>query len=311
MSHTHEGTVSTDSSPVWSALSRELSDAADRVTRSIVQVHGRSRPASGIVWARDRVLSTSHSVEWEDGVRVRRHDGTVLPATIAGHDPVADLVVLRVENLDSPPLPHAGAAARPGDLALITGRAWNGRSHARLVALTGVAGPLQSAHGPKLDRVITLPLSPYAGFSGSALAGPDGTLLGVATAGLVRGRALALPVDVVRPIVDAIEKHGGIRRGYLGVVTQPVRLPARQRGDLPDGRGLLVLDVSADSPAEAAGVLVGDIIVGAAGHALSAPEDLLALLGPERIGEPLPLDVLRGSARETLPVAVGERLTRR
>jgi S1-C subfamily serine protease len=311
MSHTHEDTVSIGSSPVWSALSRELSDAADRVTHSIVQVHGRSRPASGIVWAADRVLSTSHSVEWEDGVRVRRHDGTIFPATIAGHDPVSDLVVLRVENLESPPLPHAGAAARAGDLALITGRAWNGRAHSRLVALTGVAGPLQSAHGPKLDRVITLPLSPYAGFSGSAVTGPDGTVLGLATAGVVRGRALALPVDLVQPIVEAIEKHGGIRRGYLGVVTQPVRLPARQRGDLPDGRGLLVIDVSPDSPAEAAGVLVGDIIVGAAEGALSAPEDLLALLGPGRIGEPLPLDVLRGSARETVHVVVGERLRHR
>ena len=175
----------------------------------------------------------------------------------------------------------------------------------------GRSGAAAGAHGPKLDRVITLPLSPYAGFSGSALAGPDGTLLGVATAGLVRGRALALPVDVVRPIVEAIEKHGGIRRGYLGVVTQPVRLPARQRGDLPDGRGLLVLDVSADSPADAAGVLVGDIIVGAADDALSAPEDLLALLGPERIGEPLSLDLLRGASRETRPVVVGERITRR
>lgn len=303
--------MSTDSSPVWSALSRELSSAADRVTRSIVQVHGRSRPASGIVWAADRVLSTSHSVEWEDGVRVRRHDGTFLPAEIAGHDPASDLVVLRVGNLDTPPLPHASAAAHAGDLVLVTGRSWNGRAQARLVALTGVAGPLQSAHGPRLDRVFTLPLSPYAGFSGSALTGPDGALLGVATAGLVRGRGLALPVDLVQPIVEAIEKHGGIPRGYLGVVTQPVRLPPRRRGNLPTERGLLVLDVSPDSPADAGGVLVGDIIVGAGASALSAPEDLLALLGSERVGQPLSLDVLRGSARETLPVVVGERITRR
>jgi S1-C subfamily serine protease len=299
------------SSPVWSALSRELSHAADRVTRSIVQVHGRSRPASGIVWAADRVLSTSHSVEWDDGVRVRRHDGTVLAAEIAGHDAASDLVVLRVENLETPPLAHAASAARAGDLALVTGRAWSGRAQARLVALTGVAGPLQSAHGPRLERVITLPLSPYAGFSGSALTGPDGGLLGVATAGLVRGRALALPVDLVQPVVDAIEQHGGIRRGYLGVVTQPVRLPARQRGDLPTERGLLVLDVSPDSPADTAGVLVGDIIVGAADVALLAPDDLLALLGSERVGQSLPLDVLRGSARETLRVVVGERIGRR
>jgi S1-C subfamily serine protease len=311
MAHTHADTLSTDSSPVWSALSRELSAAADRVTGSIVQVHGRSRPASGIVWAADRVLTTSHSVEWEDGVRVRRHDGTILPAEVAGHDPASDLVVLRVENLDTPPLPHAATAARAGDLALVTGRAWSGRAHVRLVALTGVAGPLQSAHGPKLDRVITLPLSPYAGFSGSALTGPGGALLGVATAGLVRGRGLALPVDLVQPIVKAIEKHGGIRRGYLGVVTQPVRLPARQRGDLPAERGLLVLDVSPDSPADAGGVLVGDVIFRAADTALSAPEDLLALLGSEHVGKSLSLAVLRGSARETVPVVVGERITRR
>jgi serine protease DegQ len=299
-----------ESSPVWSALSRELSSAADRVARSVVQVHGRSRPASGIVWAADRVLSTSHSVEWEDGVRVRRHDGTILPAEIAGHDPASDLVVLRIDNLETPPLAQATAAARAGDLALVTGRSWNGRAQARMVALTGVAGPLQSAHGPRLDRVITLPLAPYAGFSGSALTGPDGAVLGVATAGLVRGRGLALPVDLVQPIVDAIEKHGGIRRGYLGVVTQPVRLPPRQRGHSTNDRGLLVLDVSPDSPADAAGVLVGDIIIRAADSALSAPEELLALLGSERIGQPLSLDLLRGSARETLPVVVGERLTR-
>ena len=156
---------------------------------------------------------------------------------IAGHDPASDLVVLRVGNLDTPPLPHASAAAHAGELVLVTGRAWNGRAQARLVALTGVAGPLQSAHGPRLDRVFTLPLSPYAGFSGSALTGPDGALLGVATAGLVRGRGLALPVDLVQPIVEAIEKHGGIPRGYLGVVTQPVRLPPRRRGNLPTSEG--------------------------------------------------------------------------
>ena len=116
----------------------------------------------------------------------------------------------------------------------------------------------------------------------------------------------------MQPIVEAIEKHGGIRRGYLGVVTQPVRLPARQRGDVPDGRGLLVLDVSPDSPADAAGVLVGDIIVGAAEVRLSAPEDLLALLGPERIGQPLPLECAAWlHAAKRCPVVVGERITHR
>ena len=303
--------MSTDSSPVWSALSRELSDAADRVTRSIVQVHGRSRPASGIVWARDRVLSTSHSVEWEDGVRVRRHDGTVLPAEIAGHDPASDLVVLRVGNLDSPPLPHAGAAARAGDLALITGRAWNGRSHARLVALTGVAGPLQSAHGPRLDRVITLPLSPYAGFSGSALAGPDGTLLGVATAGpgarpcprAPRGRRAADR----RSNREARRHPAGLsRRG------DPARAPAssparRSAGRARASRARCV----SRQPGRGSGRARRRHHRRRRGCCTLDAGDLLALLGPERVGQPLSLDSLRGASRESRPVVVGERITRR
>jgi S1-C subfamily serine protease len=304
-------TMSTESSPVWSALARELSDAAARAARSIVQVHGRSRPASGIVWAPERVLSTSHSVEWEEGVRVRRDDGAVLAAEVVGHDPASDLVLLRVPDLQADPFVQTGDAVRAGQLTLLTGRAWNGRQYARFLAVTGVSGPLQTPHGPRLDRVVTLPLAPFAGLSGGALVAPGGTLAGIATAGLARGRALALPVDIARPIVEAIEKHGGIRRGYLGVVTQPVRLPARQRGDLPGDRGLLVLDISADSPSEAAGLLVGDVIVRGADGPLTSPEDLLALLGPERVGHPLPLDIVRGAARQTIAVTVGERAHRR
>jgi serine protease DegQ len=301
----------TGTSPVWSSLSRELSEAAGRAAASIVQVHGRSRPASGIVWAPERVLSTSHSVEWEDGVRVRRHDGTVLPADVVGHDPASDLVLLKVPGLESPSVGRAAAAARAGDLMLLTGRAWNARQYARLVAVTSVSGRVQTAHGPRLDRVVTLPLSPFAGFSGAALIDPDGALSAVATAGLMRDRALALPVDVVEPLVEAIEKHGGIRRGYLGVVTQPVRLAARQRGDLPSEGGLLVLSVAPDSPADSAGVFVGDVIVGAAQGELASPEDLLTLLGPERVGQPLPLAVVRGASRETLTVTIGERIAHR
>ena len=303
--------MSTESTPVWSALARELSDAAARAARSIVQVHGRSRPASGIVWGPERVLSASHSVEWEEGVRVRRDDGAVLPAEVVGHDPASDLVLLRVPDLQADPFVQAGDAVRAGQLTLLTGRAWNGRQYTRLLAVTGVSGPLQTPHGPRLDRVVTLPLAPFAGLSGGALVAPGGTLAGIASAGLARGRALALPVDIARPIVDAIEKHGGIRRGYLGVVTQPVRLPARQRGELPGDRGLLVLDISADSPSEAAGLLVGDIIVGGAEGPLTSPEDLLALLGPERVGHPLPLDIVRGAARQSISVTVGERAHRR
>jgi S1-C subfamily serine protease len=303
--------MNTEPPPVWSALAREVSEAAAGAAASIVQVHGRARPASGIVWATERVLSTSHSVEWEEGVRVRRDDGAVLAAEVIGHDPASDLVLLRVPELAAAPVVRADDPVRAGLLTLVTGRTWHGHQWARVVGVAGVSGPLQTPHGPRLDRVATLPFAPFAGFSGGALVGPGGTLAGIATAGLARGRALALPVEIARPIVEAIEQHGGIRRGYLGVVTQPVRLPARQRGDLAADGGLLVLDIAAGSPAEAAGLLVGDVIVSGTDGPVSAPEELLALLGPDRVGQPLPLEIVRGVARQTIPVTVGERARRR
>jgi len=299
------------SSPTWSALSRELSDSATRVAPSIVQVHGRSRPASGIVWAPERVLSTSHSVEWQEGVRVRSGDGTVLPADVVGHDAASDLVLLKVAGLTAQPIARAEREASIGDLVLLTGRSWSGRQHARVLAIAGISGPVQTRYGSRLDRIMALPVAPFAGLSGAALLDASGSLAGIATAGLARGRALALPVTAVSPIAEAIERDGGIKRGYLGVVTQPVRISARQRGNLPVEHGLLVLDVSPDSPAETAGILVGDIMVGAAEARLTAPEDLLAVLNPERVGQILPLEILRGAAPQKLDVTVGERLAHR
>jgi serine protease DegQ len=302
--------MSTASSPTWSALSRELSDSATRVAPSIVQVHGRSRPASGIVWAPERVLSTSHSVEWQDGVRVRAGDGTVLPADVVGHDAASDLVLLRVAGLAAQPIARAEREASIGDLVLLTGRSWSGRQHARVLAITGISGPVPTRYGSRLDHIMALPVAPFAGLSGAAVLDASGSLAGIATAGLARGRALALPVQAISPIAEAIERHGGIKRGYVGVVTQPVRVPARQRGEAPADRGLLVLDITPDSPADTGGIFVGDVIVGADDARLSSPEDLLAMLGPDRVGKPLALAIIRGGTRSTMTVTVAERVPR-
>ena len=292
----------------------DLSAACEQVARdataSVVQVHGRRRPASGVVIAPERVVTTSHSVEWEDHTRVRTADGRLLPAQVAGRDAQLDLVLLRVPTLEGHALTVADSALSTGTLGLVVGRTWSGHLRARLTTITALEGSVRVGRGTRLDRALGLDVGVYPGFSGSAVLLADGRLAGLATAGLVRATALALPAGHVRQVIDGIERHGSVKRGFLGITSQPVQIPERQRDGRSEAAGLLVTGVAAGTPAEQAGLLVGDIVVGFGGTSVDEPESLLALLTGDRVGHATPVAVLRGGRGLDVSVTVGERSDR-
>jgi len=288
-----------------------LSDACASVVAhsagAIVQVLGRPRhPASGVLIAPERVVTTSHSVAWEEHLAItidgRRHD-----ATIAGRDPRTDLILLRVPGLSAGTLPTADAPPATGTLALVVGRTWGGHVTARLTTITQVTGPVRLGWGRSLDSVLGLDVGPYQGFSGSAVILPDGRLAALATAGLVRGAGLGVPASLMQTTLDALERDGSVRRGFLGITSQPVTVPEAQRGGSAYAAGLLVISVAPDAPAAKAGVLVGDILVAVDGDAIGDPEDLLARLTAERVGSPARLALVRGTSLVETTAAVGER----
>ncbi len=289
----------------------DLSAACEQVARdataSVVQVHGRRRPASGVVIAPERVVTTSHSVEWEDQTRVRTADGRILPAQVAGRDAQLDLVLLRVPELRGQALTVSDGVPSTGTLGLVVGRTWSGHVRARLTTITALEGSVRVGRGTRLDRALGLDVGVYPGFSGSAVLLADGRLAGLATAGLVRATALALPAGHVRQVLDGIERHGSVKRGFLGITSQPVQIPERQRDGRVETAGLLVTGVAAGTPAEQAGLLVGDIVVGFAGTSVDEPESLLALLTGDRVGHATPVAVLRGGRGLEVSVTVGER----
>jgi S1-C subfamily serine protease len=292
----------------------DLSAACQQVARdaaaSIVQVHGRRRPASGLVIAPERVVTTSHSVEWEDQTRVRSADGRMLAAEVAGRDAQLDLVLLRVPGLPSAALSVADTSVNTGTLGLVLGRTWSGHLRARLTTITALEGAVRVGRGTTVDRAFSLDVGVYPGFSGSAVVLPDGRLAGLATAGLVRATALALPAGHVRQVLDGIERHGSVKRGFLGITSQPVHIPERQRDGRAEAAGLLVTSVAAEAPAAQAGVLVGDIVIGFAGTAVDEPESLLALLTGDTVGRAIPVVVLRGGRALDVNVTVGARSDR-
>src|SRR5436190_3095284 len=100
------------------SLSNQMADTVAAIAPSVVQVQGRRRPATGVVYADDVVLTTVRALGREDGLRVRRDDGRVFDAELAGWDPTTSLAALRVAGLGAPPIVRAAEAARVGHLAV-------------------------------------------------------------------------------------------------------------------------------------------------------------------------------------------------
>jgi S1-C subfamily serine protease len=291
------------------ALSEGMADAVERIGPAVVRVNGRRRrSATGVVYAPEMVLTASHALEREEDLTVGAADGRTLAARFVGRDPSTDLAVLRVEDLRVAAAAPAEGPARIGQLALAVGNP--GRSEgprASLGVVSAVGGPLSTGRGTRLERYIQTDATPYPGFSGGPLVDARGSVLGIMTTGLARGAALAVPAELAWSVAGTLAEKGSVKRGYLGILSQPVRLPDAQRVGLAQRSGLLVVGVEEGSPAGMGGVLLGDILATLDGQAVEDTEDLLVLLAGERVGQTVPVKVVRGGELTTLEITVGQR----
>ncbi|HET9598285.1 MAG TPA: S1C family serine protease [Anaeromyxobacteraceae bacterium] len=295
----------------WMELSNELAALVKRAAASVVRVEGRRRgPASGTVWSADgTVVTTSHGLDWDDGVDVGLPSGEVARAEVVGRDPGTDLAVLRL-----PPGAAAGLAAaewsdgaiEPGQLALAVTRPGRG-PRAALGVVARVGDGWRTSAGGKVDRWVELDFGGHPGFSGGLVLDLAGRAIGLGHGGLVRGEPLAVPAATLRRVVKAVLAHGGVRRGYLGVASLPVRLPAAVAQQCGQASGLLLTAVEDDSPAARAGLMVGDVLLALDGAAVGHLGDLLPLLEEERIGDAARARVVRGGGVIEVAVTIGVR----
>jgi S1-C subfamily serine protease len=288
-------------------LSNQIADAVAAAAPSVVQVNGGRRPVSGLVYAADVVLTTMRGVGQHEHVPVRRHDGQVLQGDLAGVDPTTQLAVLRVPGLGVAPVVRAEGEPRVGHLALAIARSWSNAVTATAGLISVIGGPLATGRRRAIDRVIRTSAPMHEGFSGGAFVDTEGRLLGVATAISIRGLGVVIPAATAWTAAAALIEHGSLKRGYLGIAAQPVGVPEKQRGDSGQAQGLLVVSVKPGSPADAAGVLVGDILLALDEHQLASPEELLDLLVGDRVGRVATLQVIRGGRTIPVPVTVAER----
>nr|MBI2905907.1 serine protease [Chloroflexota bacterium] len=145
------------------------------------------------------------------------------------------------------------------------------------------------------------------GFSGGPLVDASGRVAGINSSALGRDASLALPAGAVKPVVESLKAHGHVKRGFLGVTTQPVRLVPAMAETLKQDTGLMVIGADANGPAAKAGLMQGDVLVGLGDTAIADIGDLQATLGPGTVGKALKAKFVRGGEVKELNVTVGER----
>src|SRR5436309_3999198 len=289
-----------------SDLSRDIAEVVGRLGPSGVRVDARGgRPASGIIWADNLVLTADHVLEQEDTVQVTRAIATE-KATIAGRDPGTDLALLRAEGLNGVPAPRGSSTdIRVGQVVVAIGQP--GELQVTVGIVSGLSGSFRSWRGGQIERLIQTTAELLPGFSGGPLVDAEGRVIGINSWNFGRGISRAVPLETSDRVAESLRAHGRIRRAYLGLGAQPVRLSERLAQQLGQESGLLVVTVEAGGPAQTAGLLQGDTIVTVDGDPVRHLDELFGKLGALEVGSAHQLGVVRAGERKDVAVTLGER----
>lgn len=291
------------------ALSDALASAVETAGPSIVRVEGRRRlPATGIVWSADGLIITAHHVvEQDENIGIGLGDGRSVTATLVGRDPTTDLALLRAPLTDlAVPAWAGGESLHVGHFALALGRP--GQS---VMATLGIVSALKkdwrTPAGGQLDYYLQTDALMYPGFSGGPLVSAEGKFIGLNTSAMLRDVTLTIPAGTIGRVAEALLHHGRVKRGYLGVGAQTVRLPKAIADQVGQETGLLLGSVESGSPAERSGLFMGDTLLSLDGQRTAHLDDLLAVLSGDRVGKTVPAQILRGGQVTGVNVQVGEQ----
>src|SRR4029077_6664625 len=285
---------------IWATLANELAEVSAEAGKSIVGVHGARHFSSAIVIAKDAVLAASHEVRRDDEITVVTAPGERVAARVAGPDPGTHPAVLRLQQPLNAPVARWASTAnlRVGELVLALARTRRGHIVASSGIISGlINGPMRTWRGGEIDQFIRPDLNLYPGFSGGPLVNSQGEFLGMNTAGLHRS-GITVPASTVARVSAELLEKGRVERPYLGLAMQTVPVPEslRTRLNLTASEGLLVVHVEPDSPAEKAGVLLGDLLLTLGGKPMADTDSVQQALRASKSGDQIEAGLVRGGA---------------
>ncbi len=290
------------------AYSRAVIGAAERVSPSVANIETRHRlrgreaggSGSGFVFTPDGfILTNSHVVHGASRIDVTLPDSHRYRADLVGDDPDTDLAVIRIAAPNVVPVALGDSQQiRTGQLVIAIGNPFGFQCTVTSGVVSALGRSLRAQSGRLIDNVIQTDAALNPGNSGGPLVTSRGEVIGVNTAVIrgAQGICFATAINTAKFVAAKLIKDGFIRRGYIGVVGQDVPLPRRvvRFHGLPVESGVRIEEVQESSPAAAAGLLRGDIIVELAGRPVAGIDPLHRLLTETAVGLPLEIVALRG-----------------
>jgi S1-C subfamily serine protease len=262
-------------------MSETIADVVESLGPSLVRIEaGHAWNATGTVWSDDGlVLTTDHVVERDENVELGLPDGSMGKASVVGRDRGTDLCLLRTDARGLAPAAFRTLEGlRVGNLVVAVARP--GRTVRATFGVVSALGkePFRTQTGGPIDAYLESDAAVPPGFSGGLLVDLAGAALGLVTRGLGRRAPLTVPSATLERVVGELVAHGRVRRGYLGVGVHRVRIQAAHEGVAGQPTGVLVHGVEPGSPADKAGILVGDVLLGVDGAPVSSPWELAGAL---------------------------------
>jgi len=297
-------------SQILQSLSEATAEIVSNTAPSLVTVNNGMGSGSGIVWSPDGyIVTASHVIGKRSMVKVSLGNGKSHEAKVIGRDPYTDIALLRIEarNLKSI---EAGdsQSLKPGQFILALANPFGRQVSATQGIITAVHGTIRTWGGITIEDTIITDARLNPGYSGGPLIDVQGRLIGLNTA-FVWNRGIAVPIDTIKHIVESLKIEGKIKRAYLGIVSDTVRLPEEvaAQAQVSQHSGVMIYQVEADSPAKKAGLAMGDVIIKFNDKNIENINDLHRYLTEEIIGKPTKLQTLRGETLTELTITPNAR----
>jgi S1-C subfamily serine protease len=306
------------------AYSQAVTTAAEKISPSVVNIEvsqpqtrqnrnpGLPQEARGngsgfVITPDGYILTNSHVVHEASQIEVTLSDGRRFQAELVGDDPDTDLAVVRIHSPKLIPVSLADSQAiKVGQLAIAVGNPYGFQYTVTAGVVSALGRSLRSKSGRLIDNVIQTDAALNPGNSGGPLVNSRGEVIGVNTAVILpaQGICFATAINTAKFVAAALIINGKITRGYIGIAGQNVPLHRRiiRFHDLPVESGVLVAGLEANSPAQKAGLIEGDVIIGFDDQLIAGIDDLHKLLTEERIGVSSQLQIIRGTERRAIAI---------
>jgi S1-C subfamily serine protease len=317
-------------SDLLDAYSAAVTHAAEKIGPSVVNIEVQRAPdnsslrnrgpqqlrgsGSGSIFTPDGfILTNSHVVHGAAKIDVTLSDGRRFAARLVGDDPDTDLAVVRI---DAPDLEVArlgdSNTIRVGQLVIAVGNPFGFQFTVTAGVVSALGRSLRSQSGRLIDNVIQTDAALNPGNSGGPLVNSRGEIIGVNTAIILpaQGLCFAIAINTAKQVSGLLIRNGKIRRSYLGVGGQNVSIPRQLARRVGASSGVIVLSVEKGSPAERAGLVEGDLIIGLNLSPITSVDDLHSHLTEDKIGIATRLTLLRRGEKMVLQVSPEENRPR-